>query len=77
MKASEIERLRQRLRQRSEGEFHYPELYGLDWDRLSIGARVRYGREFLEAVRKGVFPGVEDTGRKKGGGRLYIWTGEE
>jgi len=54
------------------GEFHFPQLYGEDWNRLYIGDKVKIGREFLNAVRAGAFPGVEDTGRKKGGGRLYV-----
>ncbi|AMM86383.1 DUF1413 domain-containing protein [Martelella sp. AD-3] len=64
-----------RLLAQEPGEFHFPELYGKGWNRLSIGDKVKIGREFLNAVRKGRFPGVEDTGRKKGGGRVYVKRG--
>jgi len=75
MNDQEITRLRERLAERAPGEFHFPEIYGPAWDRLYIGDKVRIGRTFLEAVRAGRFPGVEDTGRKKGGGRVYRWAG--
>ena len=71
MNDSEIARLRARVAALSPGEFHFPPVYGPGWDRLYIGDKVRIGRQFLDAVRAGRFPGVEDTGRKKGGGRLY------
>lgn len=74
MTESEIERLRHRIAALPEGEFHFPPVYGPDWDALAIGDKVRTGREFLEAVRHGAFPGVEDTGRKQGGGRVYLRT---
>ena len=64
-----------RLLAQEPGEFHFPELYGKGWNRLSIGDKVKIGREFLNAVRKGKFSGVEDTGRKKGGGRVYLKRG--
>mgnify|MGYP000645749413 CR=1 FL=1 len=70
---AEIQRLRDALEQMPAGEFHFPQLYGPDWDDLWIGDKVlRLGRDFLEAVRGGAFPGVSDTGRKKGGGRVYL-----
>lgn len=71
----EIERLRESIARRTPSEFHFPEVYGPGWDDLWIGDKVRTGRDFLEAVRAGHFPGVEDTGVKKGGGRLYRWRG--
>jgi len=73
--SDEIDRLRRRLAGRAPGEFHFPELYGPGWDDLWIGDKVATGRAFLEAVRAGKVPGVEDTGVKKGGGRLYRWRG--
>ncbi|MEW5421264.1 DUF1413 domain-containing protein [Amorphus sp. 3PC139-8] len=75
MNEREIARLKTELAKRPAGEFHFPEVYGSGWDRLYIGDKVKTGREFLEAVRRGLFPGVEDTGTKKGG-RLYRWRGE-
>jgi len=72
----EISRLRDRISELRPGEFHFPEVYGSGWDRLFIGDKVRIGRAFLEAVRAGLFPGVEDTGRKKGRGRVYRWLGQ-
>ncbi len=72
----EIDRLRRRIAERAPGEFHFPEIYGPGWGRLWIGEKVRTGRAFLEAVRHGRIPGVEDIGRKKRGGRLYRWRGE-
>ena len=75
MDPDEIARLRARLADRPAGPFHFPDLYGLGWDALWICDKVKTGRRFLEAVRAGKFPGVEDTGTKKGGGRLYRWRG--
>lgn len=75
MEKEEIARLKQRLAKREPGDFHFPVLYGPHWDDLFIGKKVRLGREFLKAVREGVFPGVEDTGEKKDGGRVYRWNG--
>lgn len=75
MDDAELTRLRARLAQQPAGEFHLPEIYGPRWDALPIGEKVRTGREFLRAVRQERLPGVEDTGRKKGGGRLYWWRG--
>ena len=75
MDEQDIERLLHHLRKREAGEFHFPEVYGPDWDRLYIGDKVRLGHAFLNAVREGRFPGVEDTGVKKGGGRVYRWKG--
>lgn len=67
--------LRERIAARKPGEFHLPEVYGPAWDDLRIGDKVKIGHAFLDAVRDGAFPGVEDTGVKKGGGRIYRWTG--
>ena len=75
MDEKELSRLHKRIAKRTPGEFHYPEIYGPGWDDLWIGDKVRFGRNFLEAVRAGRLPGVEDTGRKKGGGRVYRWKG--
>lgn len=71
MDANEITRLQNRIATRDPGEFHFPEIYGAGWDALYIGDKVRIGREFLNAVRAGKFPTVEDTGQKHGGGRVY------
>lgn len=76
MDDKEITRLQKRIAQQEPGTFHFPEIYGPDWDQLYIGDKVRKGRDFLEAVRAGKFPGVEDTGEKRNGGRLYRWQGE-
>ncbi|MBZ8133130.1 DUF1413 domain-containing protein [Afifella sp. IM 167] len=70
-----VERLRKRIGELPPGEFHLPAIWGEDWDRLYVGDKVRLGRDFLEVVRAGRLPGVEDTGRKKGGGRVYSWKG--
>lgn len=72
MNSDDMERLRTRLLGQEPGEFHFPALYGERWDDLWIGDKVKFGREFLNAVRAGKFPDVEDTGRKKGGGRVYL-----
>ena len=77
MNLDETARLRARLAERPAGMFHFPDLYGPSWDDLWIGDKVKTGRRFLEAVRAGKFPGVEDTGVKKGGGRLYRWRGQD
>jgi hypothetical protein len=54
------------------GEFHFPQIYGADWNELYVGDKVKLGREFMNLVRKGQFAQVMDTGRKKAGGRLYL-----
>ncbi|MWD30109.1 DUF1413 domain-containing protein [Aquicoccus sp. SCR17] len=72
MTSDEMTAIRRSLAQRSPGQFHLPEIWGGDWDALAIGDKVKTGRDFLEAVRRGEFAGVEDTGRKAGGGRLYL-----
>lgn len=72
MTEEQHERLRAALARRSAGPFHFPEIYGAGWERLPIGEKVRMGRDFQRAVDSGIFPGVTDTGRKRGGGRLYI-----
>ncbi|KAA9006981.1 DUF1413 domain-containing protein [Histidinibacterium aquaticum] len=66
-----IERLRRVLAGRAAGEFHFPEVYGPEWERLPIGEKVKLGHRFLDLVREGTFRGVSDTGRKAGGGRVY------
>lgn len=75
MDKQDLSRVRRHLAKRAPGEFHFPEVYGEGWDDLYIGDKVRKGHEFLNAVRAGDVPGVEDTGQKKGGGRVYRWTG--
>ncbi|MFD0985602.1 DUF1413 domain-containing protein [Methyloligella solikamskensis] len=72
----DIARLHSHIAKRPAGEFHFPEIYGPGWDDLYIGDRVRLGHAFLDAVRAGRLPGVADTGRKKGGGRVYRWAGK-
>lgn len=71
MDTHEITRLQNRMASHDPGEFHFREIFGPDWDRLYIGDKVRLGREFLNAVRAGYFPEIEDTGQKEGGGRVY------
>ena len=71
MDANEITRLQSRITTRAPGTFHFPEIYGPGWDTLYIGDKVSIGRHFLQAVRAGYFPTVEDTGQKRGGGRVY------
>ena len=71
MDDKEMSRLRSHIEKLPLGEFHFPDIYGKDWEKLYIGDKVRLGRDFLEAVRHGCFPGVEDTGRKKDGGHVY------
>ncbi|APX22744.1 MAG: DUF1413 domain-containing protein [Rhodobacteraceae bacterium] len=71
MDDTELTRLHDAAAGLPAGEFHLPELYGPDWDRLWIGDKVKTGRAFLQAVRAGRLPGIEDTGRKAGGGRIY------
>ncbi|GAA5120334.1 DUF1413 domain-containing protein [Alloalcanivorax gelatiniphagus] len=69
------QRLEKALKKRPPGEFHFPQVYGAGWDQLYIGDKVKLGNTFLRLVRLGRFPGIEDTGKKKGGGRLYRKTG--
>ncbi|MBF5052921.1 DUF1413 domain-containing protein [Alloalcanivorax venustensis] len=64
-------RLQKTLSERPPGLFHFPEVYGRGWSGLYIGDRVKLGNDFLRLVRQGRFEGVEDTGDKKRGGRLY------
>lgn len=54
------------------GEFHFPEVYGADWNELYVGDKVKLGREFMNLVRKGYSTQVMDTGKKKAGGRVYL-----
>lgn len=65
-------RLKKTLAQLAPGTFHFSEIYGPEWSTLYIGDRVKLGNEFLRKVRGGEFAGVTDTGRKKGGGRVYL-----
>ena len=64
-------RLERTLREQAPGLFHFPEIYGRGWGELYIGDRVKLGNDFLRLVRQGCFQGVEDTGEKKDGGRVY------
>lgn len=64
-------RLTQALSRHVPGPFHFRDIYGPEWSSLYIGDRVKLGNEFLRMVRGGAFPGVRDTGRKTGGGRVY------
>ena len=75
MDHEDIRKLQNRLQDWSAGEFYFPDLYGPGWDDLYIGDKVRTGRAFMEAVRAGKLPGVKDTGRKQGRGRVYAWSG--
>lgn len=54
------------------GPFYFPDLYGPKWQALYIGDKVRLGHEFLLDVRKGDFPGIIDSGKKKGRGHIYL-----
>ncbi|OSQ39806.1 DUF1413 domain-containing protein [Thalassospira mesophila] len=71
MTDEEIARLRHQLTHLPAGNFHFPEIYGPTWDQLYIGDKVKSGHAFMNAVRAGKFPGIIDTGIKKGGGRVY------
>ena len=71
----DLARLRAALAERPAGEFRLPEIWGDGWETLWIGDRVQAGHAFLDAVRAGRLPGVEDTARKAGGGRVYAWRG--
>lgn len=64
-------RLERTLREQAPGLFHFPEIYGQGWSGLYIGDRVKLGNDFLRLVRQGRFQGIEDTGEKKDGGRVY------
>lgn len=75
MNSEDIARLRLQLAKHPAGEFHFPEIYGPDWDDLYIGDKVKLGHAFLDAVRKGDFPGIKDTGEKKDGGHVYLKLG--
>ncbi|AJE45535.1 DUF1413 domain-containing protein [Celeribacter indicus] len=63
--------IRDALDAQPEGTFHLSEAVGARWNDLSIGEKVRLGNAVLRGVRAGAFPGIEDTGRKTRGGRLY------
>ncbi|MBN9670850.1 DUF1413 domain-containing protein [Roseibium aggregatum] len=68
-------RFAETLAHRSPGTFHFREIYGPDWEDLSIGDRVKLGNVFLRMVRNATFPDVRDTGQKNAGGRIYVKTG--
>lgn len=77
MESDVLTRIREALARRAPGPFHFSDVYGPGWDRLYVGDKVKLGNAFQRAVGKGHFPGVVDTGRKTGGGRLYLLTGDE
>lgn len=54
------------------GEFHFSAVYGSGWDALYVGDKVKFGRKFMNLVRKGDVAKVSDTGKKKAGGRIYL-----
>lgn len=66
-----LDALRKAITVLDRGEFHFFEIYGEGWNDLYVGTKVKLGREFLVRVRNGEFEGVEDTGRKEAGGRIY------
>ncbi|MGX1309023.1 hypothetical protein AB7M35_003781 [Amorphus suaedae] len=68
-------RISRAIAARAPGPFHFSEVYGPGWDRLYVGDKVKLGRDFMRAVDNGRFPRVVDTGRKAGGGRLYLLKG--
>ncbi len=72
MQAERLKALEAAISERSSGEFHFPELYGSDWNELYVGDKVKLGREFMNLVHKGRFANVTDTGKKKAGGRVYL-----
>lgn len=65
-------RFERALRERAPGPFHFSEIYGPGWDRLYVGDKVKLGNAFLRTVRAGQISGVNDTGRKAKGGRVYL-----
>ena len=73
MTEDDLSRLRARLADRAPGPFHFRDIWP-GFDDLWIGDKVKLGHRFLDAVRAGALPGVTDTGTKRGGGRLYLWT---
>ena len=66
-----LDALRGAIAEREAGTFHLPEIWGETWDDLPIGEKVKTGNAFLRAVRGGLVPEAEDTGRKADGGRVY------
>ena len=75
MTEDEITRLSAALAGRAPGPFHFRDICA-GFDEMWIGDKVKAGHAFLNAVRAGRLPGVHDTGRKTGGGRLYLWAPE-
>ncbi len=74
MQAERLKALEKAIFALAPGEFHFPEIYGPSWNELYVGDKVKLGREFMNLVRKGNFPQVMDTGKKKAGGRVYLKT---
>lgn len=74
MVEQQLETLKRAIADLDRREFHFSEIYGTGWDALYVGDKVKLGREFLYRVRAGYFMGVEDSGRKNAGGRVYLNT---
>ncbi|MCX8997063.1 single-stranded DNA-binding protein [Rhizobiaceae bacterium BDR2-2] len=72
MQPERLKALEKAISALAPGEFHFPEIYGPDWNELYVGDKVKLGREFMTLVRKGYFAQVTDTGKKKAGGRVYL-----
>jgi hypothetical protein len=72
MQAERLKAVETAISARAPGEFHFPEIYGSDWNELYVGDKVKLGREFLNLVHKGRFANVTDTGKKQAGGRVYL-----
>ncbi|MEO9340421.1 DUF1413 domain-containing protein [Mesorhizobium sp. SB112] len=72
MQPERLKRIEKTISALGPGEFHFPEIYGADWNELYVGDKVKLGREFMDLVRKGYFAQVRDTGEKKAGGRVYV-----
>lgn len=70
--AAQLKVLEKAISALKPGEFHFPEIYGPNWNDLSVGEKVKFGREFMNLVRKGNFAHVTDTRKKKAGGRIYL-----
>ncbi|HAI31350.1 MAG TPA: hypothetical protein DCM48_17750 [Thalassospira sp.] len=50
-----------------------PAGFSLDFTNITSAIQTKSIGPEPNAVRAGKFPGVIDTGTKKGGGRLYLW----
>ncbi len=74
MQAERLSTLEKTISALAPGEFHFPEVYGADWNELYVGDKVKLGREFMNHVHKGYFAHVTDTGKKNADGRVYCKT---